>query len=217
MSTLGGIIKNILTGGQYPLVDVRSSVDGKTYRVRDLPDKQQAADLMAKVRMRLIRIIEHFQATYPDKPQVRRLMKNFVAEPARMIEATPDAEHTSYSVNKGETMHLCLRQRRAGDESLVDENVMTFVTLHELGHCMTESVGHGPDFWNNFAWILKEAEAKGIYTHQDFTAQPVPYCGVSITDQPKYDKSQDEEFANVKTSVTESFMNNNRIGKMFYN
>jgi hypothetical protein len=216
MSTLGGIIRNILTGGQYPLVDVRSSVDGKTYRVRDLPDKQQAADLMAKVRMRLIRIIEHFQATYPDKPQVRRLMKNFVAEPSRMVEATPDAEHTSYSVNKGETMHLCLRQRRAGDESLVDENVMTFVTLHELGHCMTESIGHGPDFWNNFAWILKEAEAKGIYTHQDFAAQPVPYCGVSITDQPKYDKSQDEEFANAK-AVTESFTNGGgRIGQMFY-
>ena len=217
MSTLGGIIRNILTGGQYPLIDVRSTVDGKVYRVRDLPDKQQAADLMAKVRMRLIRIIEHFQATYPDKPQVRRLMKNFVAEPSRMVEATPDAEHTSYSVNKGETMHLCLRQRRAGDESLVDENVMTFVTLHELGHCMTESIGHGPDFWNNFAWILKEAEAKGIYTHQDFTAQPVPYCGVSITDQPKYDKSQDEEFANAKTTVTESFINGSRIGKMFYN
>jgi len=217
MSTLGGIIRNILTGGQYPLVDVRSSVDGKTYRVRDLPDKQQAADLMAKVRMRLIRIIEHFQATYPDKPQVSRLMKNFVAEPSRMVEATPDAEHTSYSVNKGETMHLCLRQRRAGDESLVDENVMTFVTLHELGHCMTESIGHGPDFWNNFAWILKEAEAKGIYTHQDFSAQPVPYCGVSITDQPKYDKSQDEEFANAK-AVTESFTNGSgRIGKLFYN
>lgn len=114
-------------------------------------------------------------------------------------------------------MHLCLRQRRAGDESLVDENVMTFVTLHELGHCMTESIGHGPDFWNNFAWILKEAEAKSIYTHQDFVAQPVPYCGVSITDQPKYDKSQDEEFANAK-AVTESFTNGGaRIGKLFYN
>ncbi len=211
MSGLGGFIKSMISGGQYPLVDVRSNVDGKTYRVRDLPDKQQAADLMAKIRKRLILIIEHFQATYPDKPQVRRLMKNFIAEPARMVEATPDAEHTSYSVNKGETMHLCLRQRRPGDESLVDENVMTFVTLHELGHCMTESIGHGPDFWNNFAWILKEAEAKGIYTHQNFTAQPVPYCGVSITDQPSYDKSKDEEFAAVNSSNSTL-----KLGKLFY-
>lgn len=211
MSGFGSFLKGIVGGGEYPLVDVRSNVDGKTYRVRDLPDKQQAADLMAKLRNRLIRIIEHFQATYPDKPQVRRLMKNFIAEPSRLVEATPEAEHTSYSVNKGETMHLCLRQRKAGDESLVDENTMTFVTLHELGHCMTESIGHGPDFWNNFAWILREAEAKGIYKHTDFTAHPVPYCGVTITDQPTYDANKDEEHAPV--SGRNSGLN---LGKLFY-
>ncbi len=211
MSGLGSFLKGIVGGGEYPLADVRSNVDGKTYRVRDLPDKQQAADLMAKIRIRLIRVIEHFQATYPDKPQVRRLMKNFVAEPSRLVEATPEAEHTSYSVNKGETMHLCLRQRKAGDESLVDENTMTFVTLHELGHCMTESIGHGPDFWNNFAWILREAEAKGIYKHTDFTAHPVPYCGVTITDQPTYDPNKDEEHAPVKAG--NSGLN---LGKLFY-
>jgi hypothetical protein len=212
MSGIGSFLKGIVGGGQYPLTDVRSTVDGKTYRVRDMPDKQQAADLLAKLRIRLIRIIEHFQVTYPDKPQVKRLMKNFIAEPARLIEATPEAEHTSYSVNKGETMHLCLRQRKAGDESLVDENIMTFVTLHELGHCMTESIGHGPDFWNNFAWILKEAEAKGIYQHTNFAAHPVPYCGVSITDQPTYDQSKDEEHA--PAGGAGSTFN---LGKLFYN
>ena len=211
MSGLGSFLKGIVGNGQYPLADVRSTIDGKTYSVRDLPDKQQAADLMAKLRLRLIRIIEHFQTTYPDKPQVKRLMKNFIAEPSRLIEATPEAEHTSYSVNKGEAMHLCLRQRKAGDESLVDENTMTFVTLHELGHCMTESIGHGPDFWNNFAWILREAEAKGIYKHSDFTAHPVPYCGVTITDQPSYDPNKDEEHAPVKGG--NSGLN---LGKLFY-
>lgn len=212
MSGIGSFLKGIVSGGQYPLVDIRSNIDGKTYRVRDLPDKQQAADLMAKLRNRLIRIIEHFQTTYPDKPQVKRLMKNFIAEPSRLVEATPEAEHTSYSVNKGEAMHLCLRQRKAGDESLVDENTMTFVTLHELGHCMTESIGHGPDFWNNFAWILREAEAKGIYKHTDFTAHPAPYCGVTITDQPSYDPNKDEEHTPV--SGRNSGLN---LGKLFYN
>ena len=38
---------------------------------------------------------------------------------------------------------------------------MVFVGLHELGHVCTESVGHGPDFWNNFGWLLKEAEGAG--------------------------------------------------------
>ena len=191
MSGLGSFLKGIVGNGQYPLADVRSTIDGKTYSVRDLPDKQQAEDLMAKLRLRLIRIIEHFQATYPDKPQVKRLMKNFIAEPSRLVEATPEAEHTSYSVNKGEAMHLCLRQRTAGNENLVDENTMTFVTLHELGHCMTESIGHGPDFWNNFAWLLKQAEERKIYTYEDFKSHPVSYCGMNITDSPSYDPKKD--------------------------
>jgi hypothetical protein len=86
---------------------------------------------------------------------------------------------------------MCLRQRDGPDESLVDENVMTFVALHEMAHVCTESVGHGPDFWNNFGWLLKEAEAIGIYKYTDFSAHPVGYCGVYITDSPRYDPKKD--------------------------
>jgi hypothetical protein len=128
---------------------------------------------------------------YPDKPQVKQINRNFKADPNRFLEATPEAEHTSYSVNKGESIHLCLRQRNGPDESLVEENVMVFVSLHELAHVCTESVGHGPDFWNNFGWLLKEAEALNIYQYTDFAATPASYCGVYITDAPKYDPAKD--------------------------
>jgi hypothetical protein len=63
--------------------------------------------------------------------------------------------------------------------------------LHELSHICTESIGHGPDFWNNFGWVLKEAEALGLYTYTDFSAHPVNYCGVFITDSPRYDPKKD--------------------------
>jgi hypothetical protein len=179
--------------GKYPLVPVKSQVDGRTYRVRDLPDKQQAADLLAKVRAKLGRLFDILLQKFPDKPQVKRMKQNFLADPDRFIEATPDAKHTSYSVNKGESIHLCLRQRRGADESLVDENVITFVGLHEMAHTITQSIGHEPEFWNNFGFLIREAEAAGIYHYQDFRAHPVAYCGVSITDQPKYDPARDEE------------------------
>jgi predicted metal-dependent hydrolase len=175
----------------YPLVPVKSNVDGKTYRVRDMADKQEAADLLAKLRLKLTTLCDHLEKKYPDKAQVRQIVTNFRSDPNRFLEATPDAAHTSYSVNKGEEIHLCLRQRSAGDESLVNENVMTFVALHELAHVCTESVGHGPDFWNNFGWLLREAEAIGVYKYTDFQAQPVTYCGVSITDSPRYDPAKD--------------------------
>ena len=180
-----------LFGGNYPLIPVKSTIDGRTYKVRDLPDKQEAANLMATVRIKLTKLCSLLEQKYPDKDQVKRIAKNFRYDPNRFMESTPDASHTSYSVNKGEEIHLCLRQRAGGNETLVDENVMVFVGLHELGHVCTESVGHGPDFWNNFGWLLKEAEANGIYRYTDFQAHPVAYCGVNITDSPRYDPSKD--------------------------
>jgi hypothetical protein len=94
-------------------------------------------------------------------------------------------------VNKGESIHFCLRQREGDNEALVHEDIVTFVAIHEMGHVITKSVGHGPDFWNNFAWLLQEAERVNIYKHQDFRAHPVSYCGMKVTDQPTYDASKD--------------------------
>jgi hypothetical protein len=185
------MVKTILGGGNYPTVYVTSTVDGKQYKVRDMPDKQNAANLMANLRARLEKLCNTLEKKYPDKPQVKQMVRNFRADPSRFIEATPDSEHTSSTVNKGEAIYMCLRQREAGDESLVNENVMTFVALHELAHVCTESIGHGPDFWNNFGWLLKEAEAINVYRYTDFAAHPVNYCGVYITDSPRYDPAKD--------------------------
>jgi hypothetical protein len=70
---------------------------------------------------------------------------------------------------------------------------MMFVSIHEMAHMITKSIGHEPEFWNNFGWLLREAEAKGLYKPTDFKSHPVMYCGVSITDSPKYDPTRDKE------------------------
>ena len=184
-------IKKLFGLGQFPLVYVKSTVDNKEYLVREMPDKQEAANLMAKVRLRLKNLKMHVESKFPDKPQVKQLIQNFDADPSRFYESTPDADLTSYSVNKGESVHLCLRQRETNNESLVPEDVMMFVAIHEMAHMITKTIGHGPDFWNNFGWLLKESESAGLYKSQNFKAHPVKYCGMSITDQPSYDPSKD--------------------------
>ena len=194
-----------LTGlftSNFPLVSVTSTVDGRSYKVRDLSDKQNAANLMATVRMKIATLCDILEKKYPDKPQVKMIVTNFKNDPNRFLEATPDAAHTSYSVNKGEQIHLCLRQREGDNETLVPENVMMFVALHELSHVCTESIGHGPDFWNNFGWVLKEAEANNIYKYTDFQSHPVSYCGVSITDSPRYDPNKDGTNLQIGTLTT---------------
>ena len=182
---------SLASSSQYPLVDVKSNKDGRIYRVRDMNDKQQAADLLANVRQKISQLYSTLSDKFPHKPQIKQWIQNFQPDPERFMESTPDAEHTSYSVNKGEKIHLCLRQREGNNETLVSENVMVFVALHEMAHVITPSLGHGPDFWNNFAWLLKHAEELGIYKYQDFKGHPVSYCGLHITDSPVYDPKKD--------------------------
>lgn len=196
LSQLTSMVRG-LTNSKYPTVKQRSTVDGREYTVRDLPDKQKAADLLAKLRLALGTLMDSLHQSYPDKPQVQRLVNNFRADPSRFLESTPDAEHTSYSVNKGESVHFCLRQRD-GTEKLVDENIMMFVALHEMSHMLTKSIGHDQEFWNNFGWLLKEAEKRDLYKPTDFKHHPVAYCGVSITDAPSYDSKRDKEGTDFK-------------------
>ena len=191
LDSANSLFRSIIGGGQFPSTYVMSTVDGKQYKVRDMPDKQEAANLMARIRGKLVKLCDSLEKKYPDKPQVKQMVRNFRSDPSRFMEATPDEEHTSSTIIKGESIHMCLRERDGVNESLVDDNVMLFVAIHELAHVCTESVGHGPDFWNNFGWLLKEAEALGIYKYTDFSAHPVSYCGVYITDSPRYDPAKD--------------------------
>ena len=190
-SALQTLQARVSGSSEFPLVDVKSTVDNRTYKVRDMPDKQKAADLLASVRMKMEKLYMIVKEKFPNKSQVRQWITNFQPSPERFLEATPDAEHTSYSVNKGEKIHLCLRQRQGQNETLMEENVMVFVALHEMAHVVTPSLGHDPEFWNNFGWLIKEAEALGLYRYTDFSAHPVSYCGVYITDSPRYDPAKD--------------------------
>ena len=170
--------------GKYPMAYVESKLDGQRYYVRNLPDKQEAADRLSRIRMRLCQLKNILADRFPNKPFVSQLMKNFNCTADQFSESTPEAVHTSYTVDK-EKVFMCLRQRNEREE-LVSDNTITFVALHEMAHMGTASVGHTPDFWNNFAWLLEQAEASNIYEYTDFSAHPVEYCGVHITDSPVY-------------------------------
>ena len=82
-------VKMLFGASTYPIVEVKSSVDGKTYRVRDLPDKQKAADLMAYVRLNMQKLKLHLESSYPDKTQVVQLKNNFVATRAACSSRHP--------------------------------------------------------------------------------------------------------------------------------
>lgn len=157
---------------------VKSSIDGRNYLVRKLPDRQQAADFLASINKDLHKLVKHLVAKYPDKHEIKRLFENF--NPNNISEGSAQSGYTSYSVNKGERIILCVRQKDAQD-SFVDKNTVMYVAVHEIAHLATESIGHDQIFWDNFKFILKEAVDIGIYNKVDFANKHVPYCGIKIT------------------------------------
>lgn len=173
---------------KYPMALTQSTVDNEHYLVRNLPDKVDAADRLARVRAKILTLRKYLEQTHKEKPFVKQLLDNFDCSASRFSESTPDAQYTSYSVNKGEKVYMCLRQRDDKEE-LVKENIVLFVALHEMSHVGTASIGHTPEFWNHFSWVLKQAEHVKIYEYTDFAAHPVEYCGVHITDSPTYKES----------------------------
>ncbi len=155
-----------------------SKIDNRNYEVQIKEDAQEAADLIARIREKLIIIVDHLIKSYPDDDRSYRLKNNF--NPNNIKEGIDNPNYTSYSINKGEQIVLCLRSHN----KLMDLNTMMFVVLHELAHICTVSIGHTTEFWDNFKWILEEAINIGIYKKQDFRLNNVDYCGMKITDSP---------------------------------
>ena len=145
---------------------VISGYDQHSYLVRNLPDKNKAADLLSLIRQRLITLTEYLRRVYPNDPRTQRLLEKF--NPDKLSEGGPNGLYTSYSVNKGEKIVFCIRQRDQ-QEKLLDINTMIFVAIHELAHIMTQSVGHTPEFWNNMKFLLQVATTDlKIYAYQPY-------------------------------------------------
>lgn len=159
---------------------VKSTIDNREYYVQsDKEDTQGAADLIAEIRQRLIMLVEHVLKSYPpDDTKVKLLKQNF--NPDVLKEGPDNSGYTSYSINKGEQIILCLRSKN----KLMDINVMMFVAIHELAHLANETIGHDAAFWETFKTLLLEAINIGVYVNHDFDKKPVEYCGMTINSNP---------------------------------
>jgi predicted metal-dependent hydrolase len=160
---------------------VISSSDNQKYLVYNLKYKELAANTLAYVRNNLQKLCDVLEKKYPKDERIIRMVSKF--DPEAIVENDPTSKNTSYSINKGEKIVLCLRSKD-GQNRIVKRNVIMFVALHEMAHIMTLSVGHTKEFWDNFEFLLREASKIGIYEEIDFNSSPHTYCGVRITDTP---------------------------------
>lgn len=159
-----------------------SRVDGRTYCVRERDDQVGAADLLAHTTNAMTTLVGRCHRKYPSDRRVQRLVTKY--NPTAVRETTPGSEHTAYSENKGEKIAFCVNKKNNDNSKFVDRNTLAFVATHELAHVMTKSTGHTPEFWDNFKFLLEEAEEAGVYKSVDYGATPVEYCGMTLNDNP---------------------------------
>ena len=173
------VVENKLSDLEY----IISDIDNKKYLVQRHPDNKEAANLMAKVKQKLVKLCEYCYKEHIDKDSIKRLKQKFNHDV--IVEVAKNSKHTSYSVNKGEKIVLCLRSRD-GNNKIVDVNTIMFVSIHELAHIMTKSIGHTDEFWSNFKFLLNEAVKLNIYNKVDYRKNPKKYCGITINSSPLY-------------------------------
>ena len=162
------------------LEKIRSS-NGNEYLVRNLPDKNEAANKLGSISDSLKNLVNNLNENDDKKGEyIKQLKESF--NPEYITENIPGSVYVAYSVNKGEELSLCIREKDT--EKFIDDNTIIFVAIHELSHIMTPETGHTPLFWDNMKYLLEQASSQGIYMPVDYSQSPVEYCGMDINSTP---------------------------------
>ena len=166
--------------------------DENTYLVRNLPDKKDAAKMLANIRTKLINFINELivqaeKENLDEKKQDNELINNY--QYIKMIqkrlpesiikESSAKSEYTSYSINKGEELVFCLRSKVTN--KLHDINDIMYVAVHEIAHIGCPEIGHTPLFKKINKFLLERAVNKGLYKFENYRKTEKEYCGITLT------------------------------------
>jgi len=161
---------------------IKSDINGKNYNVRsqgEPEEKIKTANHLAEISDRVDKLVSYmYENNLPDPEIAKRLKKRWSGINFR--ETSQNESSAAYTVNKGDEMRLCVKNKGKMEEI----NTSMFVVLHELGHVMSISYGHNEEFRNNFSYIVHLASALGFYKPENFDNEPVEYCGTEINTTP---------------------------------
>lgn len=169
-------------------VYVKSSIDNRSYYVRNNDFKQQSANILATLNQRISILLNDLKTSNNIPPNMKKasLRITRLYNPKSLSEnVLKQGEHTSYTLNKGQEVALCLRDGK--DTRFEPVNKLMFVLLHEISHVGAESSSegrHNKEFWDVFGFIYQRAMNLGIYTYEDYNSAPQKYCGVGISKTP---------------------------------
>lgn len=153
-----------------------TAFDGNRYYVRDTERKQETADTLARLNLKVLSLLETLQSqTNQSNPHfLTRLVTKY--NPQRLSEGKVDKRYSSYTVDKGKEVVLCMRTRDAND-TIYSDNTLFFVVLHELAHVGSLGQHHDTEWKENFKWLCDQAAHLGFL---DRNFKNLEYCGLHI-------------------------------------
>ena len=161
---------------------VKFEVNGNPVLVRDTPDKDLSAKLLGELIKRMYALKKYVvenKSNYPDYIEyINQFDENFNPSRTKIYETNLTSEYTSYSINKGEELVFCIRSKST--MKLHDINLLMYVAVHELAHTACPETGHTPLFNKIFKFLLERALEKKLYYYEDYSNNPVEYCGMKL-------------------------------------
>lgn len=155
--------------------------DGFFYYVRKEVDNIIALKTLTLLRRKLIELINYIdnkmeQSNHEYKNYIKRIKQKL---PNVQIRETPsNSSYTSYSVNKGEELNLCIRSKITKKFHSINE--LLYVAIHEIAHIGCPEIGHTKLFYDINKFLLKEAMEYNIYNYVNYNARPMEYCGIQL-------------------------------------
>ena len=162
---------------------VSGSENFTKYLVYNDDKKNEAALLLEQITNNMFKLKDYLYQNIKNFPEFRQyiiqLNTNLNKERTLIYENDPKSDLTSFSVNKGEEIALCLKSKKTG--SMHDINLMMYVTIHEMAHIACPEIGHGELFKKIFKFLCEQAIEIGIYKYDNYDNNPVEYCGMMLS------------------------------------
>lgn len=164
---------------------MKSDIDNNRYWVQRNHNPKESSDTIASINIKIETLINYLDKT--EKYQIYRKYIDRLKQKYNysiFYEGVYDSNSTSYNINK-EKIVLCLRQKP--DETIVKQNTLMYVILHELAHFIADDIvltdlehKNNKEFNTLFKMLLIAAQECGIYNNVNYSVNPEPYCGINI-------------------------------------
>jgi predicted metal-dependent hydrolase len=164
------------------LVIELATVDNEQYYVRNSEDKSKAANTLATIKNNIKKLVLHLKNNINEYIDEKEYINNLVnrTKQINIMETPAEEKNTSYTINKGEKIVICLRSKLLNE--IHDINTIMYVVIHELAHVACPEFGHTPLFKQIFIFLLKVSQKINIYNPIDYRKNPQDYCGMTINE-----------------------------------